>query len=263
MKKKIISILSIILVGIFITGCTIEVGSSRKSSKKNGNIVSDVNESISIEGVSNINIDIAVSQIDIYIVDGNEVKVERTCKGDVYGNLTVEKNNDTIDITEEEVKVDLSKMNINNYLKIGVPKDFNGDFNLKNGVGDCTIGDLNVNDVNIASGVGEMEINNFKCNNFYLEQGVGDSDINLVNSSEVEITGGIGEMDLYMEAVGGNLTYEGGVGDAKIYIPTNSPVRFETTAGIGKCKISAKASGENTYIYDLTTGIGNLEIREK
>lgn len=260
MRKKIVTILSVALVGTFITGCHIEIGSSRRSTKNSISIAGDVNETISIDGVSNLNLDIGVSDIDIYVVDGNEVKIERVCRGKVYGELNIDKDGDTINIIEEGVKTKLNNISHKNSLKIGVPKEFKGNLELDYGVGDCNIEALTFNDAEISSGVGTLEINNLICNDFSLEQGVGDSDITLEKSGEIQIEGGVGKTELYIKEVGGNLTYEGGVGDADIYIPKNSPVRFETESGLGKCKVKAETSGENTYVYDLSVGMGNINV---
>ena len=56
------------------------------------------------------------------------------------------------------------------------------------------------------------------------------------------------------------MIYEGGVGEAKIKIPKNSPVYFNTSSGIGSTNISAITSGENTYKFTLEVGIGEIEV---
>ena len=64
-----------------------------------------------------------------------------------------------------------------------------------------------------------------------------------------------------MAEVGGNLTYKGDVGSSKITIPKNSPVKFRTKNGVGKCEIDAKTSGENTYTFDLKVGVGSIRVQ--
>lgn len=52
-------------MGFLLTGCNVEFGFNRKSNVSN-NAEGNVNESITIDGVDKINLQIAVADIDIY-----------------------------------------------------------------------------------------------------------------------------------------------------------------------------------------------------
>ena len=69
MKKRICGVLSIVLMGFLLTGCNVEFGFNRKSNVSN-NAEGNVNESITIDGVDKINLQIVVADIDIYTVEG-------------------------------------------------------------------------------------------------------------------------------------------------------------------------------------------------
>lgn len=82
-------------MGFLLTGCNVEFGFNRKSNVSN-NAEGNVNERITIDGVDKINLQIAVADIDIYTVEGNDVIIERTCQGNNFGKLSIEKNGSII-----------------------------------------------------------------------------------------------------------------------------------------------------------------------
>ena len=259
LKKRFCGILCIVLMGFLLTGCNVEFGFNRKSNVSN-NAEGNVNESIGIDGVDKINLQIAVADIDIYTVEGNDVIIERTCRGNNFGKLSIEKNGGKINVIEDEVKCDLGAKYSKNELKVGVPADYHGDMVLKNAVGDCEMKELKLSDVDIKTGVGDFDIENGEYNVLTLKQGTGDAEINLSYCGDMNIKGGVGDLKLNLESVNGNLIFKGGVGDADIYIPNNSPVSFKTSSGLGKCDIEVQTSGENTYVFDLNTGVGDIEV---
>ena len=145
-------------------------------------------------------------------------------------------------------------------LKVGVPGDYHGDMVVKNAVGDCEMKELKLSDVDIKTGVGDFDIVNGEYNVLTLKQGTGNAEINLSYCGDMNIKGGVGDLKLNLESVNGNLIFKGGVGDADIYLPNNSPVSFKTSSGVGKCNIEVQTSGENTYVFDLNTGVGDIEV---
>jgi hypothetical protein len=91
---------------------------------------------------------------------------------------------------------------------------------------------------------------------------VGKVDLNLTEKcGDILINGGVGEVNVKMAEVGGNLIYKGSVGSGNITIPENSPVKFVTKNGVGKCEIKAKTSGKETYTFDLKVGVGSINVR--
>ena len=98
-------------------------------------------------------------------------------------------------------------------------------------------------------------------NKLYLESGVGDVELETKErTGDIDIKGGVGSVDVSLGDVNGNLTFQGGVGDTNISIPSNSPVSIKTDSGLGNANISAKTSGENKYIFDISIGIGEINI---
>lgn len=262
MKKRIYVILSMVLMAITFAGCDIEVGFNKKY-KNGSNAKGDVNESISIDGVEKINLDISIADIEVEVTEGNEIKVTRTCKGNNFGELSVSKDGDTINIIEDEVHYSFGGFEQENQLKVQIPELYNGDMFISNGIGDCDIKKLDLNNVNIECGVGDFEVENGNYNKLTLEQGTGDADILLGYCGNIEIRGGVGDLQIQLESVNGDLVLEGGVGDVDIFIPDDSPVYFNTSSGVGECNINAITSGENKYLFDLTTGVGDIDINSR
>ena len=100
LKKRFCGVLSIVLMGFLLTGCNVEFGFNRKSNVSN-NAEGNVNESITIDGVDKINLQIVVADIDIYTVEGNDVIIERTCQGNNFVKLSIENNGSTINVIED------------------------------------------------------------------------------------------------------------------------------------------------------------------
>lgn len=259
MKKRIYGVLSIVLMVSFLVGCNIEFGFNRKNNKTN-NAEGNVNESIAIDGVDKINLEISIADMEIYLVEGTDLVIERTCTGNNFGKISIEKNGSTINVIEDEVKYTLGDGYNKNELKVGVPTDYHGNMVIENGVGDCEMKELSLNNLEITTGVGDLEIENGECNELILQQGTGDAEIELNYSGNLEIRGGVGDLDLELASVNGNLVFEGGVGDADIYVPNNSPVSFKTSVGLGRCNVEVETSGENKYVFDLTTGVGDIDV---
>ena len=76
----------------------------------------------------------------------------------------------------------------------------------------------------------------------------------------MNINGGLGNLTINFAEVGGNLNYDGGMGETVISIPNNSPVKINTSTGVGSIDINAKTSGEDIYTFDLNIGVGSLTV---
>ncbi len=259
MIKKVLSILAITLVSFNLVSCIVKTGFEDNStiftSNKNGEKVSEEYE---ISGVNSIDIEVDAAIVKIKNYDGDTIKVEgylgKSSKG-----LTNKKKSDEVEIVEK-----CSKKVVNNDLsdyEILIPSNFNGDLSFTIGLGTGDLNDVKVNELEVESGTGEFNINNVVFNKLDLSCGVGNVTMNLNEKcGDMDIEGGVGETIINIKEVGGNLTCEGGVGSTKITLPENAPVKFNTESGLGKCNISARTSGENTYTFNLEVGVGDIKI---
>lgn len=259
MKKILCTALCGILL-FTLTGCNVRfaVGKNSESAED-----VEINKSIDLENAKSINIVTGYGETKISSYDGAEVKIvgklgknsQRINYSVVDGKLNIkEEGNNTISF----FKIQNDKGS--NY-EILIPKTFNGDLEMENGAGVSTVSNLMMDNFKIKQGVGELNISDIAFEKLDITAGAGKLDMKLNKKcGDININGGIGEVTLDMKEVGGNLSYKGGVGDGKIKIPKNSPVRFNTSSGIGDCNITAKTSNIGAYTFDLQVEVGQIEV---
>lgn len=261
MKKIIILTTLIGILSITLTSCNIGFGIDSRKTTEN---VENLSKSISIDDVENIDISIGAANINIVEIDGNDVTVDFVGTSKLSEKTIVEKENNTIIIEEKKYKTSWGFGNnsfADRKVTIGIPSNYSKDLSLEYGAGNVNVKNINVNELQVAGGAGNLDIKNIVFSELDLEQGVGNTDINLGEKcGNINIEGGVGNLTLRISEVGGNLTCEGGVGETDIYIPDQSPVQIKTSSGIGKADINVNTSGENTYKFDLSIGVGGLSV---
>lgn len=278
MKKKLCIIIpSLILTAALLVGCNVKWGVSSRNknnnlfnftndNENNGSTYSEnINETFPMDDIENVNIETSVSNVTINSVD--ESKFSVICKGSssVVDKTTVEVKNGTLNVIEHGIKssfnFNLVNTSVNREVIINIPKEFNKDLTLSFGAGDVNINEITAKNLDIEGGAGDLNLKNVVFKDLQLGQGVGDIDVDLSKKSgDMDIQGGVGSITLRLSEVGGNLKYNGGVGEANIYIPNNSPVKIESSSGVGSMDINAKTSGEDTYIFDLELGVGSVTV---
>ena len=237
----------------------IESNDENKGSNKNKLI----DEKIALADATDINIEICAAEVSIKSYEGDEVKITGKLSEKSEG-IDINKNSNKIAIVEKGYKAIGSIINTgddNSKLNILVPSKFKGNFVFKQGAGASDIEGIKVGNIDITGGAGEIKCGDVKFDKLSLNSAVGKVDLNLNEKcGDMIINGGVGEVNIRMAEVGGNLTYKGNVGSGKITIPENSPVKFVTKNGIGKCEIKAKTSGKETYTFDLKVGVGSINL---
>lgn len=261
MKKMIIVTVLIGILGMTLTSCNVEFGvESRNSSVSAEN----VSKTISIDNIDSIDISMGAANINIVEIEGNDVTVDFVGTSKLSEKTIVEKENNTIVIEEKAYKTSWGfgdNTFADRKVTIGIPSSYTKDIYLEYGAGNVSVKNINVNELQVAGGAGNLDIKNIVFAELGLEQGVGNTDIDLSEKcGNINVEGGVGNLTLRISEVGGDLTCEGGVGDTKIYIPDQSPVQIKTLSGIGKADINANTSGENTYKFDLSIGVGSLSV---
>lgn len=279
MKKKLFIIIpALVLTATLLVGCNVEWGIKSRNNNNNSDDSSqnnitmydeNINKTIPMDGIENVDIDLFASNVTINSVDDSDLTI--VCKGSstVVDKTTIEVNGDTLNIKENGVgsnfgfnfNFDLINTSNTRELIINIPKDFNKDLKLTCGAGNVNLNGITTNELTIDGGAGNLYIKDLVFNELSLTQGVGNTDVDLKSKSgDMDIHGGVGNLTLKLEDVGGDLDYDGGVGNTIIYLPDNSPVKIETSSGVGSININAKTSGENTYIFDLSLGVGRITV---
>lgn len=286
-SKKLLIISTIIISSSIFTGCSVKFGINSRNPINNNPIESiynvsnnteetsnnnstpiyreEIHKLIPISGIKNLDISLIASEVTIKAIKGEEITLDLTGSSKLIKNTSVNVDMDTLTIKENGSPTNFFNPP-NKYesrkLLIGIPKNFISNVNIKCGAGAINIDDVSFSSVAIDGGVGTLNLSNIKFDNLFLNQGVGNTTISLnEKSGNMDIAGGVGELNLSLSEVGGNLTFEGGVGKANIDIPDNSPVKFITNTGLGKTKILATTSGEDTYTFDLNVGMGNVTVK--
>ncbi len=244
MRKKIVALVGAVIMAVSLTACNVDIGFRNPNSSKNLNL--DINESIDSDGIKDLDISINIGEVRISAIDGQDFTIVSEGRSEISRPIEIDKSGSTLSIKEENSTKNVNGFNnlnsSNRKITIGIPKDFMGDFKYTCGIGDSEIKDLNVKKAIFQGGLGNI-------------------DIKEITFEDMRISQGVGDIDLKIKEVKGDLIYEGGVGDGDIIIPENSPVRFKTSSGLGSCRIMAKTSGEDKYLFKITSGIGDITIK--
>ncbi len=222
-----------------------------------------IDEKIALDDVKNINIKISAAKVSVKSYEGADIKITGKLSEKSKG-MNINKSDSKIEIVEKgyEFKGSLiSGEDDTTKIDVLIPLKFTGGFIFKQGVGTSDIEGLKVKNIDITGGAGNLKCNDIKFEKLNLNSGVGKVDLNLKEKcGDIEIDGNVGETNVKMAEVGGNLKYKGGVGSTNITIPKNSPIKFILGKGVGNCKVDAKTSGEETYIFDLKVGVGSINV---
>ena len=269
MKKIFKVIMALTLTTAMFTGCGIKFGAESRNNNwftKNSDDSQEsissknVNISESIEGITNLDISIDVSNVDIKYYDGTNLEISGVLSKYSKG-LKVEKKSNKFVIKEESNQNKNINPDNSSNIEINIPRSFNGDLEVDFGVGDCKINDLEVNNMSITTGVGELSLKEISFNKLELESGVGEISLETKKKTgDITIEGGVGEIYVSLGDINGNLKLDGGVGSATIKVPTDAPINISTNAGLGGSNISAKTSNEAKFNFDIKMGIGEVEV---
>ena len=273
--KKSFKIIMALTLTIMLTGCGVKFGSESRNNKfnffninnedvsdnnDNDNLIQNVDISEEIDGINKLDINIDVSNADIEYYDGDTIRISGNLSKYSRGVKTEKKSNKLIIIEESKRSTNVSQ-DYASELTISVPRSFNGDFEFSFGVGECEINELELDNVTIKIGVGELTLEDISFNNLDLESGVGTVNLETKKKTgEITIKGGIGETNVSLGDINGNLKFDGGMGSTTIKVPVNAAIAINSNSGLGDVKIRAKTSNEAKYNFDITVGIGEVEV---
>lgn len=261
MKKKILTLITVTILVLSLTSCAVEVGSRARYSGGEYDASLDKEEAIEIDNIKNIMIDTNNSEVNVYSTEGDSIQLSVKNSTTVSGEVLMNKNGDSLDIKETGKTKLFWNSNQSRKINIAIPKSFNGNLKLDYGDGKVSIKDIICGALDIDGGAGQLDIKDVVFNELNLDSGTGKVDINLSEKcGNIDIDGGVGEVNLSLAEVGGDLVFDGGVGKATFKIPENAPVDIRSSSGVGSCNISAKTSGEKTYIFVIDLGVGEVDI---
>lgn len=269
--RKSFKIIMALMITTMLTGCGIKFGvesrnnnwfkqsfSDNEESESNVSSSRNVSISESIEEITKLDISIDVSNVDIKYYDGDNLEVSGVLSKYSRG-INTEKNSNKFIIKED------SKQNTNydnsGELEIKIPRSFNGDLEFSFGVAECEINDLELNNLVINGGVGSLSLDEISFNELDLKSGVGEVSLKTEKKTgNIKIKGGVGETNISLGDINGDLKFEGGMGSATIKVPTDAPININSEAGLGEVNIKAKTSNEGKFNFDLTVGMGEIEV---
>ena len=237
-------------------------------------------ETISLEGIKNFFLKTEVGEVKIEISDRADeasYKIQRI--NPKY--FDVERKGDTIsfeDNTPSKFFKNLGFNFKNNSPKIyiSLPRNivFNN-FEIKSGVGELYIHDINVEKFNLSAGVGEVNIYDAKISkDAEIKAGVGEVNFKDSTVTNMNIKSGIGSFSFSGTALG-KTSVKGGIGEVDLKIDgAEKDYDFDVSAGLGEVIINGKKS--KTFLADrqksgsiaqnsitVKGGIGSIRIRFK
>lgn len=269
---KFLKIIMALTITTMLTGCGIKFGVesrdnnwfkeslSNNESNDSSYSSSNINISESLEGITNLDITIDVSNVDINYYDGDNLEISGVLSKYSRG-VNTEKTSNRFIIKESSKKnANINSDNSSN-IEIRIPRDFNGDLEFNFGLAECKIHDLELNNILIKSGVGSLSLKEVSFNKLDLESGVGEVSLETEKKTgDIKIEGGVGEIYVSLGDINGNLELEGGLGSATIKVPTDAPINITSDAGLGGVNIKAKTSNEAKFNFDLSVGMGAIEV---
>ncbi|UTC82816.1 DUF4097 family beta strand repeat-containing protein [Treponema denticola] len=237
-------------------------------------------ETISLDGIKNFFLKAEVGEVRIEISDRADeasYKIQRI--NPKY--FDVEKKGDTIsfeDNTPSKFFKNLGFNFKNNSPKIyiSLPRNivFNN-FEIKSGVGELDIHDINVEKFNLSAGVGEVNIYDAKISkDAEIKAGVGEVSFKDSTVTNMDIKSGVGSFSFSGTALG-KTSVKGGIGEVDLKINgSEKDYDFDVSAGLGEVIINGKKS--KTFLADrqksgsiaqnsitVKGGIGSVRIRFK
>jgi len=237
-------------------------------------------ETISLDGIKNFFLKAEVGEVKIEISDRADeasYKIQRI--NPKY--FDVERKGDTIifeDNTPSKFFKNLGFNFKNNSPKIyiSLPRNivFNN-FEIKSGVGELDIHDINVEKFNLSAGVGEVNIYDAKISkDAEIKAGVGEVNFKDSTVTNMDIKSGVGSFSFSGTALG-KTSVKGGIGEVDLKINgSEKDYDFDVSAGLGEVIINGKKS--KTFLADrqksgsiaqnsitVKGGIGSIRIRFK
>ncbi|UTC61289.1 DUF4097 family beta strand repeat protein [Treponema sp. OMZ 787] len=236
-------------------------------------------ETISLNGIKNFYLKSEVAEVRIEIIDKEDEAYYKIYRiNPKY--FDVEKKGDTISFEDNTPSKFFKNLGFNfkkhsAKIYIGLPRNivFNN-FEIKSGVGELDIRDINVEKFILAAGVGEVSIYDAKIEKeAAIIAGVGEVNFKDSAVKNMDVRSGVGSFSFSGKALG-KTSIKGGIGEADLKIDGSAAdYNFDVSAGLGEVLINGKKS--KTFLADrqketgaentitVKGGIGSVSIRFK
>ena len=219
----------------------------------------DFEKEFEVNDITNLTLDIAVSNIEI--LKGDQLKVVAR---NVREDLQVEVISRTLKIKEEEK---LLAFNENSHITIYLPEDvFFNTVKIDTGVGKADIEFLQANKIELDLDVGNIFIQEIHSNNTKIDSGVGNITIENGSLGVLSLEAGVGETDI-TASVSNRSEIEGGVGNLNItLLAIQGGYTIDVEKGLGNVKINGKQMSNNErygmgdQFVSVEAGVGNIGI---
>ena len=213
-------------------------------------------ESIDTDGLKEISVVCRSADLVLEASDSGDLTIEEYMTGspgeENYAEIQRDDAAGSLSVTEGKSSYTfrfLSFGSIQQYMRIGVPADFQGTLHLKTGSGNITITALELKQLEISADSGDVTLLDSGANR--LDCTTGSGNIN-INGTEGNLVLSAGSGDLYMSEVQGNVQMETGSGNQEIQGCSGS--------------VQAKTGSGDVYLDQIggavtaETGSGNVRL---
>ncbi|UTC67626.1 MULTISPECIES: DUF4097 family beta strand repeat-containing protein [unclassified Treponema] len=236
-------------------------------------------ETISLNGIKNFYLKSEVAEVRIEIIDKEDEAYYKIYRiNPKY--FDVEKKGDTISFEDNTPSKFFKTIGFNfkkhsAKIYIGLPRNmvFNN-FEIKSGVGELDIHNINIEKFTLSAGVGEVNIYDAKIEKeAAIRAGVGEVNFKDSIVKNMDVRSGVGSFSFSGKALG-KTSIKGGIGEADLKIDGSAKdYDFDVSAGLGEVRINGKKS--KTFLADrqketgaentitVKGGIGSVSIRFK
>ncbi|WP_066496747.1 toast rack family protein [Abyssisolibacter fermentans] len=274
MKRFVLILMSLTLIIMSFTGCTIRIGDKGikvgKTIEIGDTIVDNIQEPIGDTKELQLKLSAAIG--DVNIIGGSNKLIE----GEIKYNVKAWKPVIIIDEDNYKKKIEIKPPKTDD-IHFGNDNVYTWNIQLNEQVPLDIIANIGIGKSNL--NFSELNVQNIK-----VDTGVGDSNIILngvYNSPiDIEIKGGLGNTDINLKGdFNENVTadIQGGLGDIDILLPKDIGVKVEVELGLGDIKVNGlkKVSEDNEKIYKndlydksnvkiilkIEAGMGDIKLR--
>ncbi|CCQ92820.1 hypothetical protein CULT_110058 [[Clostridium] ultunense Esp] len=268
--------------------------------KKTGNYVNiDEKDTVSINGVQEIEIDADIATINIIPKDTDDISLH------YHGRISPHiKTNFKTRISGKKLIVQAKAKNLKSnfnlstkadlYLDIIVPLSYSNNLNLVANLGAIKIEDLGLNKLYIKGELGDIDISNIALNELEAKSSLGKISIDNISSSKnklstdlgaieakniegpLEAKTNLGSIDLEYDKIDWDIKAESDSGSIKILLPSDSNFHIDASTDLGNIKnnypldISEKSDtklkgkvGNGKNNITLSVSLGSININSK
>ena len=218
----------------------------------------NVNKTIGIESINQIDIEIKIGKVTIYESDSEKIKINGSITGNSSRGIESKILGDTAKIKQKIGFIPI-KFGVTEIF-IGIPANFNKNVTVRQSTGKLIIKTINVDSLNIKTRAASLDVDDIVFKDFNLKAGSGRSNVDLKRKcGNMTIDSSVGKVKLKIDEIGGDIKFYGGTMGGALVIPKNAPVDI-IKRGDKKCQISATTSDKGNYNIFIKPGVGKIKV---